>query len=75
MNQIIIGPPLTSQFEQVALPVELVDEAGRSLGQFVPWAAMLANDNCPYSPEELEAMRSEKGGRTLAEIWKSLGAE
>jgi hypothetical protein len=30
-------------------------------------------DRCPYTPDELATMRREEGGRTLAEIWRSLG--
>lgn len=33
-----------------------------------------ASDGCPASREELEASRREPGGRTLDEIWRSIGA-
>jgi hypothetical protein len=55
------------------------DEAGHTLGRFVPenlYKKMLytaVTAACPYTEEELEQFRQEKGGRTLAEIWKSLG--
>jgi hypothetical protein len=75
MNRITVGEQLTSQLENLALPVEVVDEAGRSLGHFVPRAATRTSDDCPYSPEELDSMRAEQGGRPLPEIWKSLGAK
>lgn len=32
------------------------------------------SDGCPASREELEASRRELGGRTLDEIWRSIGA-
>jgi len=32
------------------------------------------SDGCPASREELEASRREEGGRTLDEIWRSIGA-
>ncbi len=44
-------------------------------GDSVPAAAVLAADECPHSPGELQTMRAEQGGRTLSEIWKSLGAK
>jgi hypothetical protein len=75
MNRIMIEDPLKGQFAALIEPVEIVDQTGRSLGHFVPTHAMLASDECPYSAEELERMRSEEGGRPLSEIWKSLGAE
>ena len=30
-------------------------------------------DKCPYTPEELAEMEKETGGRSPAELWKSLG--
>lgn len=75
MNQITIDSSLKDQFAGLVGPVEVVDERGCSLGRFVPMQAMIVSDDCPYSVEELSKMQSEKGGRTLAEIWKSLGAK
>jgi hypothetical protein len=37
--------------------------------------ATTASDECPYTPDQLYAMRGEQGGRSLSEIWKSLGAK
>jgi hypothetical protein len=74
MNQVTIDNPLTMRLHDLVEPVELVDESGRRLGHFVP-AVPADADGCPYSSEELEAMRSESGGRPLEEIWKSLRAK
>jgi hypothetical protein len=74
-NRIMIDQSLTTQLQGLAVPVELVDESGRMLGHFVPRTATSDSDGCPYSAEELEAMRGESGGRPLAEIWRTLGAE
>jgi hypothetical protein len=75
MNRIMIDNPLKAQLAALIGPVEVVDETGRSLGHFVPTQATIASDECPYSAEELQRMRSEEGGRPLVEIWKSLGAK
>jgi hypothetical protein len=75
MNKIMVEGPMKAQLDGLAVPVEVVDETGRWLGHFVPAAATLAADECPHSPDELERMHVEKGGRTLSEIWKSLGAK
>jgi hypothetical protein len=75
MNRITVGRPLTAQLEHLAVPVEVVDETGRPLGHFVPRLATVASDECPYGPDELDAMRGEQGGRPLSEIWMSLGAK
>ena len=75
MNRIIVASPLKAQLIGLGQPVEVVDETGVSLGHFVPAKATIVSDNCPYSAEELARMRSEEGGRPLAEIWTSLGAK
>jgi hypothetical protein len=74
MNQVTIDKPLTMRLHDLVEPVELVDESGRRLGHFVP-AVPADADECPYSPDELAAMRCGGSGRPLAEIWKSLGAK
>lgn len=75
MNRITVDNSLTSELDRLNEPAEVVDPSGRRLGHFVPAASMAAPDECPYSPEELERMRSEEGGRPLGDIWRSLGAE
>jgi hypothetical protein len=75
VNQIMVDSPLKAQLAGLLQPVEVVDEAGRSLGRFVPTQAMLVSDDCPYSAEELAQMPGEDGGCSLTEIWKSLGAK
>ena len=75
MNRITVDHLLTTQLEDLAVPVELVDETGRPLGHFVPRLATVTSDDCPYGPDELDAMRAEQAGRPLSEIWRSLGAK
>jgi hypothetical protein len=75
MNRIVVDSLLKVQLAGFSEPVELVDDVGNRLGHFVPTVARPASDECPYSGEELERMRSEKGGRPLREIWRSLGAK
>ncbi|HEX6962667.1 MAG TPA: hypothetical protein VF175_12420 [Lacipirellula sp.] len=75
MTQITIDDSLSKQLGQIAHTVEILNSAGLSLGHFVPAFKPHPEDNCPYSLEELARMRSGKGGRTLSEIWKSLGVK
>jgi len=75
MNRIIANDPLKAQLEGLVVPVEVVDEAGRPLGHFVPRQEVQTTDECPYSDEELRRMRTEQTGRPLPEIWKSLGTK
>jgi hypothetical protein len=74
MIRIILQDDVRTQLDGLSEPAELCDQAGRTMGHFVPSTAMGARDNCPYSIAELEQMRSEQGGRPLPEIWQSLGA-
>jgi hypothetical protein len=75
MNQITADSSLKSQLDGLHEPVEVIDETGRRLGHFVPTTPGGLSDDCPYSAPELERMRNEQGGRSLAEIWRSLGAK
>lgn len=77
MTRITVDESLRTKLDKFDVPVELCDEAGRTLGHFVPiklsQRGHLELDQCPYSEEELANMHAESGGRALAEIWKSLG--
>jgi hypothetical protein len=57
--------------------MEVCDEQGKTLGHFVPvetYRKMLhAWLKAQVSDAEIEQLRQQTGGRTLQEIWKSLG--
>jgi hypothetical protein len=77
MNKVIVDSDIRSKLNGLASQLELCDEAGNTLGHFVPpglYKEMLsAWLNARVTDEELERASQEPGGRTLAEIWKSLG--
>ena len=73
MHRITIDDALRAQLDGWSVAVEICDASGRTLGQFVPASPVRDSDNCPYDAEELARMQHEEGGRTLPEIWKSLG--
>lgn len=73
MTRVTIDDSLSIQLGNIGQPVELYNSAGTALGLFVPMFRPDPNDHCPYSVEELAEMRREEGGRTLSEIWASLG--
>ena len=77
MSRLILSDAFSHQLGHLSSPVELCDQSGKALGHFVPsglsWDDVLARDGCPYSAEDLARMQRESGGRTLAEVWRSLG--
>lgn len=54
--------------------IELCDSSGKPLALYQPVGrfAILEGDRMrsPYSDEEIEQRRQQKGGHTLAEFWK-----
>jgi hypothetical protein len=77
MSQIAFDEFLRSKLNGLDEHVELCDECGRIVGHFLPdqvykrlvyhWV------NAQVTDEELDAASTEPGGRSLEEIWKSLG--
>jgi len=75
MDRIVVTEAFRSILDGVSAPVELIDESGVPIGQFVPPYAKLDGDGCPYSALELERAKSEPGGRSLGEIWATLNVK
>jgi len=77
MSRIILDSQLRSKLNGLNDQVELCDEAGATVGHFVPaplYRELLAAwSKTHLTDEELERRRQEPRGRTLAEIWQSLG--
>jgi hypothetical protein len=77
MNRVILDQALRARLNDLTEVLELFDESGERLGYFLPRAVfrdMLFDwADAQISPEEWELLRQQKGGRPLAEIWKSLG--
>ena len=74
MSRIEVNSSFGLGFDRVSVPVDVYDEKGRKLGQFLPHADPMAD--CPFSEEEL-ARRAAKAranpvGKTLPEILKQL---
>jgi hypothetical protein len=81
MTQITLDPALRAKLNGLNEEIALCDEAGRTVGHFVPeeqYRKLLyawVMSTCPYSEEELDRFGKEKGGKSLAEIWKDLGVQ
>jgi hypothetical protein len=79
MTQVIADETLKAKLNGCRQAIEVIDEAGKPLGHYVPEAEykqMLyawVESQCPYSKEDLERFSKETGGRSLTEILKSLG--
>ena len=77
LNKVIVDETLRATLPDLGEQWVLHDEAGHVVGHYLPadayhdliidWSRLYIND------EELEAARRQTGGRTLAEIWASLG--
>ena len=79
MGKLTLDSDLRNKLGSLGAPVEFCDEAGHVVGHFLPaplyedlfYAALAAES--PHTKEELKRRHAERGGRSLAEIWKSLG--
>ncbi len=79
MYRLTLDPELKVRLKDVAEHVELCDEHGNVVGHVLParayddlFYASLAAES-PHSKEELRRRHQDTAGRSLAEIWKSLG--
>lgn len=79
MSKLILDADLRARLSGLDEPLEVCDEAGRTVGHFLPervyedlfYAALAAES--PHSAAELRRRHSETGGRSLSEIWTDLG--
>lgn len=75
MTKVVADSQLSQRLRDAKEPVQVVDEAGRTLGFFDPLTVAgpgVAAARSPYSNEQLEALRQQQGGRPLAEILRDL---
>lgn len=77
MTRVTVDESLRSRLNTFTEHLELCDESGRTIGRFLPEATyrklLYSSVESRFSAEETERRRQEKGGRSLAEIWQSLG--
>ena len=79
MSKVTLDPQLRAKLNGLNEHVEVCDESGHTVGHFLPaslyeelfYKALAAES--PHSKEELKRRHHETGGRSLAEIWRSLG--
>jgi hypothetical protein len=79
MSKIMLDDALRSKLNGLNESLVICDEAGQTVGHFLTAATycrllhQIAESQCPYSREELQALRQEAGGYPLADLWKTLG--
>jgi hypothetical protein len=76
MGKVILDDAMRAKLNGLNEQIEFLDESGQTLGHFLPadlyHSILYSNDQCPYSEEELQQSLQEPGGRSLADIWKTL---
>jgi hypothetical protein len=77
MSKVILDTALKSKLNGLQEELELCDEAGHTLGHFLPphvyRKLVTAYYQSVFTDEEIERARKQLGGRSLEEIWKTLG--
>jgi len=75
MQQVIVDDSLRTRLGNLAELLELRDEGGQLIGHYVPagTSRVAEGATCPLSDEEIEELRKQTGGRSLAEIWRDVG--
>ncbi len=73
MTQVVVKGELSDTLSGLTDRSELLNENGELLGIFMPAKFTKLPMFEDITEEELQRRRHQKGGWTLAEIWKSLG--
>jgi hypothetical protein len=76
MTRVIVDAALRDKLQNTNNLVELCDESGKTLGFFTQTlpAHIPPAWRSPFSDDEIQKRRQERGGRPLADILKDLGA-
>ena len=77
MTRVVVNADTAASLHNANGRIELCDDSGRTLGYFhPPWYEQMseADRRGPFSDEEIERRRKEKGGKPLSEILKRVGA-
>jgi hypothetical protein len=77
MTRLILDASALTILPKLTEAVELLDESGKTLGQFHPTKRAEGSQpsfKSPHTREELEQLRLQRTGRPLADILRDLGA-
>ena len=77
MGKFVLGPELRKQFTSLHEQLEVCDEAGKTVGHFLPEKLYQEMLNVYlekiFPKHEIDEALKQTGGRTLKEIWRKLG--
>ena len=71
MTQVLADANLGAQVRAATETLQVIDETGRTLGYFQPGGALVS----PFSREEIERRRQQRGGKPLSEILVEAGVQ
>jgi len=74
MTKIILPKSILPDFESAKGPTEVRDSAGETLGWFLPGLSQLP-DGSSITVESVRHALANPGGRSVSEVWRSLGVE
>jgi hypothetical protein len=79
MGKFVWGPELREQFTSLDEQIEVCDEAGTTLGHFLPEKLYQEMINVylekVFPKTEVDEALKQTGGRTLKDIWRRLGRD
>ena len=80
MGKVMLDTDLRSRLNGLDQHLEICDEQGKTLGHYLPAEqfdrllySLAETQRPPLSEEEIKRRRSQRNGRPLKEIWRSLG--
>ena len=76
MSEITLDADLKTKLNGLNEQIIIRDEAGTPIGIYLPmedYKTFLRNVEIPFSNEEMEQRRQEKGGSSLQDFWKTMG--
>ena len=76
MTRLIVDSAMREKLCNAEPSVEVCDEGGQILGVFYQASAAPRLSGCrsPFTDEQIQEFRKEKGGRSLVDVLKDLGA-
>lgn len=79
MTKMLLDSSLRDKLNSFHEEVELCDETGKTVGHFLPAATyrdlLMGLSESVFDPQDVALGRTQKGGKTLLEIWQQLNRQ